>query len=330
MKKYDLYFSPEYGKLYEKIENAELRTFSFENNDGEVFYQYLKRPIPDMVDGVQYYDAMTPYGYGGPLVIRCEPGKEKDLCCAFQNALDGHLSDENVICEFVRFHPMERNADFFKDMYSLRNRRTAVYTDLSADDPCLEEFDKRTQKIIRKMHREGVTTEIVQGPKIEAYKAFQNCYYENMKAIGAKEYYFFNEEYFDNLWNTFRDNLILVSAYYEGKLVGADLGFADPKVYTCHLMGVTNLGHKMNVARVIVGAQVSWAKEHGFEYLFHGCGLTSSEDDSLLLFKKFFTKGCFREYWQGTRVNNPQIYDEICELTGKQDDGTFFPAYRKS
>lgn len=330
MEGHDLYFTPEYGKLYESIENAEFRSFSFQNENGEIYYQYLKRPVPMLLNGIQYYDAMTPYGYGGPLVVRCEPGKEQELCSAFQAALDSHLQEEGIVSEFVRFHPMEGNAEFFRNMYMLRNRRTAVYTDLSGENPVAEEFDRHTQKIIRRMLRKGVTTEIIQDPSEEDYRAFQSCYYENMRLVGAKEYYYFDKTYFQGLWDAFHDKLILVMAYFEGALVGADLGFADPGVYTCHLMGVTDLGHKLNISRVIIGAQVCWAKEHGFDYLFHGCGLTGAEDDNLLNFKKFFTKSCFRDYWQGGRISNSEVYTALCAMSGKQDDGngSYFPAYR--
>lgn len=113
-----------------------------------------------MIDGDQYYDAMTPYGYGGPVAVYVEPGRENVLKVQFAKALDEHLRNEKVICEFVRFHPMVKNAEFFSGMYELRNRRTAVYTSLAADDPIAAEFNKSTRRLIRKAINGGVTTEV--------------------------------------------------------------------------------------------------------------------------------------------------------------------------
>lgn len=330
MNKKETYFTPEYGRLYEEIEGGVLQTFSFAVSEGEVYYQYLKRPIPYLVDGKQYYDAMTPYGYGGPLVVRVEKGQEEDLVQKFREALDEKFSKEGIICEFVRFHPMEKNAEFFQVIYHLRNKRTAVYTDLSADDPITTEFHSETIKCIRKAKRKGVITKIQQEPDWKDMELFVNCYYENMRAIGASEYYFFSIEYFRKMWETLKERLILVLAYCEEKLVGADLGFADLPVYTCHLTSATNEGRKLNVARVIVGDQALWAKANGYGYLFQGCGVTASEEDSLLKFKKFFTKGCLYTFWQGDRISNLEIYRKVCEISGKYDDTTYFPAYRNN
>lgn len=330
MRKLDLYFTPEYGRLYETIENAELRAFSYNDQNGEVYYQYLKRPVPFLIDGVQYYDAMTPYGYGGPIVLQCKRDKEAELVKGFKDALDRHLKEEQIICEFVRFHPMEKNAEFFQSIYTLWNRRTAVYTDLSAEDPVVAEFDKHTVQLYRKALRKGVTTVIKQNPDSKTLQMFQDCYFENMKIIGASEYYYFSDSYFDQMRKKMGERLIIVLVYYKGELIGADLGFDDNDVYTCHLIGVTEQGRSMNAARVIVAEQVRWAKDHGFKYLFHGCGKTSDENDGLLKFKKFFTKECFYDCWQGSRMNNIKVYKRLCDMTGNSDDGTYFPAYRKT
>lgn len=328
MKK-DLYFTPEYGRLYEPIEQGILQTFSFSAEEGEIYYQYLKRPVPYLVDGIQYYDAMTPYGYGGPVLLRAEAGQEAVLVDKFRKALNEKFAQEQIICEFVRFHPMEENADFFQGMYELRNRRTAVYTDLSAEDPVAAEFDKRTQKIVRQYLKKGVSTVIERNPSQEHLKLFTKCYFENMAAVGASEYFYFSETYFEQLRQTLGSRLILVRAYFEGELIGADLGFDDHHVYTCHLTGVTETGRALNAARIIVAEQARWAKNNGFHYLFHGCGRTAAEDDSLLVFKKFFTQGCYRDYWQGSRISNRDIYRKLCEISQKTEDTGYFPLYRK-
>lgn len=325
----DLYFTPEYGRLYETIEQGILQSFSFTAPEGEVYYQYLKRPVPYLVDGVQYYDAMTPYGYGGPVVLRAEAGQEAVLVEKFRKALDEKLRQEQIICEFVRFHPMEENAEFFHSMYQLRNRRTAVYTDLSAEDPVEAEFDRHTIKLVRKALKKGIEAVIERNPSEENLRLFEKCYFENMAAVGASEYYYFTSDYFAQLRRDLGQRLILVRVYYEGELIAADLGFDDHNVYTCHLMGVTDKGRPLNAARVIVTEQTRWAKANGFAYLFHGCGRTAAEDDSLLVFKKFFTQGCFRDYWQGGRVSDPDTYHKLCEVSGKTDDGIYFPLYRK-
>lgn len=67
----DLYFDKNYGKLYEKAEKGKAKIFKFENELGKITNQFLIREIPEKVDGKIYYDIVTPYGYGGPVINYC-------------------------------------------------------------------------------------------------------------------------------------------------------------------------------------------------------------------------------------------------------------------
>ena len=74
----DIYFEQNYGKLYEKIENGKSDIFQFNNELGSIKYIFLKRKIPtDTID--DYYDIVSPYGYGGPIIINYTEGKKSDL-----------------------------------------------------------------------------------------------------------------------------------------------------------------------------------------------------------------------------------------------------------
>lgn len=68
----DIYFTEEYGKLCELIERGTSETFRLQNDNGEIQHMFIKRLIPQLVNGTQYYDLITPYGYGGPVIIAAE------------------------------------------------------------------------------------------------------------------------------------------------------------------------------------------------------------------------------------------------------------------
>ena len=44
--KKDIYFDENYGKLYEKIENGIAQVFTYEDENGKITSQFLKREIP--------------------------------------------------------------------------------------------------------------------------------------------------------------------------------------------------------------------------------------------------------------------------------------------
>ena len=90
----DIYFKPEYGKMNESIEQGKAETFSFDCEYGKVQSLYIKREVPYLIDGVQYFDAITPYGYGGPVIVEAED-KEK-LLAAYNEAYKAHCEKEKT------------------------------------------------------------------------------------------------------------------------------------------------------------------------------------------------------------------------------------------
>ena len=77
MESLDLYFKPQYAKVYEKIDGKS-DTFVFECDCGKIQNTFILRKIETEIDGNDYYDIVTPYGYGGPIILETTD-KEKLL-----------------------------------------------------------------------------------------------------------------------------------------------------------------------------------------------------------------------------------------------------------
>ena len=60
----DIYFEENYGKLYEKMEGGKQEIFTFSCEYGKVRHQFIKRTING-----EWFDLITPYGYGGPVIV---------------------------------------------------------------------------------------------------------------------------------------------------------------------------------------------------------------------------------------------------------------------
>ena len=104
----DLYFNPNYAKVYKDID-GDSDTFVFDSPFGKIIYTYILRKIKWLIDGQTYYDIVTPYGYGGPY---CENvSNMQQLMVAYREAFTKHCQENNIICEFHRFHLFD-NVDF--------------------------------------------------------------------------------------------------------------------------------------------------------------------------------------------------------------------------
>ncbi|MCH4827377.1 MAG: peptidoglycan bridge formation glycyltransferase FemA/FemB family protein [Planococcus sp. (in: firmicutes)] len=323
----DIYFEKDYGRLYEQIENGVCEVFEFQHPLGKVNHLFIKRPISMNMTEEVFYDITTPYGYGGPRIIDCEEAHKSELVQAFQNAFKEYCQNENIICEFVRFHPLFSNAKDFEGCYELTFRRFTTGTNLKDyEDPIKSEFSRSKQKSIQKALNAGVEYRIIVDPP--DLENFKRLYYETMKRRDATSIYYFDDAYFNGLLKSFGKNIIVVEVLYEGKVIASGLNFVYEKFIHIHLSGTTQEHQCLSSAFVMRYALVLWGKEHGMELIHEGGGLTGNPDDSLYLFKKQFGKNTEFPFYVSYKIWNQKVYDLLCKVVWVDKDKVSFPAYR--
>jgi len=287
----DIYLTQEYGKLYENIEKGELVRFQFRCAYGEVLYQYLKRPILWKVNGVEYFDAMTPYGYGGPCIVEVREGKTEALLKLFEQALNKHCMEQRIVAEFVRFHPVLKNAEVFRGIYELFNVRESVATRLDcSENPAVSELTTAGKRGVNKAVKFGLNVRITETPPPEIAGIFYRDYCEHMDRLNAAPYYRFNQEYFEQLLTWFNNKVILTELLLDNEILGRIIALLGENAVYYHLVAMSVKG-TLGYGNYLLNAElIRWAKEQGYHYVLFGSGLTNAPDDSLLLFKKHFSK----------------------------------------
>src|SRR5699024_844546 len=124
----DIYFNKDYGKLYEDHEDGVAEQFVYESQHGKITNLFIKREVPIQIESKVYYDIITPYGYGGPIILECS--NQKELLKEYEQAFQKYCEDNNIVAEFVRFHPIIRNAQSFQTIYNTEYIRDTVGTNL--------------------------------------------------------------------------------------------------------------------------------------------------------------------------------------------------------
>lgn len=323
----DIYFEENYGKLYEKMENGTSETFVYSSSIGTVRHMFIKREIPFSVNDETYFDLVTPYGYGGPIITECKEGNKKELIKGFEDDFQKYCCEKNIVSEFVRFHPMVGNALDFKESYEINHIRNTVGTNLiDYDDPFQTEFSKSCRKNIRKALKAGISYKITEAPT--DISGFKKIYYSTMNRNNADDYYYFEDEYFNQCVELFRDNLLLVEAIYQGQTVAMGFYFIYDNTIHIHLSGTLSEFLYLSPAYILRYAVTEWGKENGYKLIHHGGGRTNDPKDSLYSFKKQFGKNTEFEFFVGKRIWNKDIYIRLCEVSGIEKDVEFFPAYR--
>ncbi|TYS59863.1 peptidoglycan bridge formation glycyltransferase FemA/FemB family protein [Sutcliffiella horikoshii] len=326
-KEQDIYFNDNYGKLYENVENGKVKIFHYKCDLGEVENQFIIRKIPRRNVEEAYYDIATPYGYGGPIILDCDNDKKGELISLYSTAFSDYCKENNIVSEFVRFHPLINNVNDFKEVYDIACIRKTLGTNLKDyENPVQSEFSKSCRKNIRKALNNGVSFEIIEKPA--DLGEFKQIYYSTMDRNNASGYYYFNDEYFENILTHFRDNIIIVKAIYNEKTIAQGLYFVHKKYIHIHLSGTFSEFLYLSPAYILRYAVTIWGKENGYEMIHHGGGRSNAENDGLFKFKKGFAKNTEFDFFIGKKIWNEKIYNELCKEIGVNNDAQFFPAYR--
>lgn len=336
--KTDIYFSKEYCDLCALAEEGEVTEFKFDNENGEVTYLFLKRPI--YVDGELsgYYDIVSPYGYGGPVIreLKEETDSGKSaLVGGYIKAFGKYCVDNNIVSEFVRFHPIIENALDFKDALDVSYNRHTVGTNVAGfDDPVAAECTKSCRKRIRQALNKGITYKVTYQP--ESLDCFKEIYYATMDRNEASDYYYFDDNYFDTCLHTMKDKLLTVEAIYNdpehpekgSQIIAMNLCFIDGDYAHIHLSGTRDEFLHLSPAYILRYALIEWCKENGVKVIHHGGGRSSSEEDSLYQFKKQFGQNTLFDFYIGRKILLPEKYEELCHKMNKPVESDYFPAYR--
>ena len=324
----DIYFQEKYGALYEKAEKGSSVCWHYTGPEGEIIHNFLLREIPQDIFTHSVYDLITPYGYGGPLITRLSRGYTRhDLVTAFSNAFSQYCKEKRIVCEFIRFHPIAQNANDFTSIYHGQVIRNTLGTDLTREDPFAEEFSKGCRKNIRRAIANGVSWKITFQP--DNIKSFQEIYYDTMDRNSASEFYYFDDTYFLQCIENFKENLLLVEAIYQEKTIAAGLYFVSDGIIHIHLSGTRSEYLHLSPAYILRYAAMQWGLDHGCRLIHHGGGRTNSEEDSLFCFKKQFAQKTQFPFSVGKKIWDMTAYQALCEYMGADMTGEFFPAYRK-
>lgn len=305
--KRDVYFSPEYYSLYEAYGDGEAICFVYEQEGELAIYPFLKNPITPLGYDLdkEYYDIQGAYGYNGVLASTSDNG----FISAFWREFDSWCQENDVIAEFMRFHPLLNNQELASpNMQTFYSRKTVkLDLSLSEDEIWMKQFSSKNRNVIRKAEKDGVT--IVES---QDYDFFRQMYNQTMRNVNAEEFYFFPEEYYARFKETFGGDLMLCFAMYEGKPIAGSMFMFSKDYAHYHLSGRDKDYYKIAANNAVLWYGIQKAKERGCKWFHFGGGTTGADDDLLLHFKQNFSKEN-GEFWIGKRVHNQAVYDQIVE-----------------
>lgn len=301
----DIYFIPEYYSLYQNYGDGEAQCFVFEKDESIALYPFLKNPISSLGYKLdkEYYDIQGAYGYNGLIASTDDAGFIAD----FWKEFDVYCQENDIIAEFMRFHPLLNNQCLASPQMKSFYSRHTVALDLTDDDIWMHQISSKNRNMIRKAEKEGVT--IVES---DDYETFRKLYDGTMTDLHAEDFYFFPQSYYEEYKQTFKDNSLLCFAMLNEKVIAGSMFMFSDDYAHYHLSARDREYSRYAANNLILWYGIQKAKERGCKWFHFGGGTTGEDDDSLLKFKKDFSK-TLCEFWIGKRVHNQVVYNSIVE-----------------
>lgn len=331
---HDVYHLPEYVALDAKRTKTIPEAFLIEDEDKIFFAPYLLRSCADVTEGThsEVFDIISPYGYPGILMSEAAIGKQDFPNFALQKFCQT-LQERGVCSAFLRLHPIlgEKFTKVFQSHPLIENGKT-VSIDLTLDEGTIWAKTRRGhQSTINKCIRSGLNARTVSFA--EYIDEFIAIYEETMDRVKAKDSYYFDRSYFEELLKL-GTKVHLGIVELEAEIVSACLFFESCGIVQAHLGGTKTEFLKQSPFNLLLHHMRLWAKARGNQYLHIGGGV-GGKKDNLYTFKSGFSKQR-HEFFTFRSVVNQQKYNDLVQFRAKSIDKSvqeleqsqFFPAYR--
>ena len=261
----------------------------------------------------RFYDMETPYGYGGPIFWGDFKADDR-VKCDYLKQIRQYCHENAIISFFVRFHP------FFYDNRSsiicdeTRYCKSTVYMDTSNIDRVVAQMDSQYRRKYRRAKEAGVSIKYDKGEHLEDFIKLYNL---TMKEHNAKQFYYFSNNYYKNLIESFNNNMVFFYAVLNDQLLGASLFLYDMNTLNYHLGGRDYYAPSVPFENMLMTEAAIWASSQGISRFHLGGGIY--DNDSLFQYKKRYNRNGILPFYIGRIIFNKEAYIHLVKYREESD-----------
>lgn len=318
--RHDSYHLPGYVRADAVLSGGSACAFLYEHREERLLLPLVVRRIP----GSAREDAISPYGYPGPVASTADPG-------FWEEAVDAFLAtarDAGLVSCFVRLHPLlPAPLEVLQRRGQLVEHGKTVSIDLTqpADD-MIAGFRANHRRQILRAHRAGHHVVVDCWSRLDE---FVDMYHETMRRVGASSYYFLPVEHFLRLRAELGDaiHLLLVEPSANDDALAGGLFLERNGIVQYHLGATRTSALSEQPTKLMFEQMCRWGRDRGNTQLHLGSGLGGADDNSLFHFKAGFSDR--RHPFHTWRVVTDEDRYRALLAPGAEDDRRgYFPAYR--
>ena len=225
---WDVYYLSGYVKAFHLHGDGDPYILYYEENGLRAIYVYMRRTTA--LSGV--FDSVTPYGYGGVLF---EGKTTEDNLKAFWTVYLSKMNEEHIVDNFVRYHPVLKNAIPMKKISNVIDLGKTIAFDLSSPVLIWDNIIGKNRNMIRKAEKNGI--EINHGKDLFLFEDFRRIYNATMDKDHADDYYYFGKEFYESIHRDLNDNYEMFYATLDGQIIAMSIMLYGNKQMHYHLSG---------------------------------------------------------------------------------------------
>ncbi|HVI95983.1 MAG TPA: GNAT family N-acetyltransferase [Anaeromyxobacter sp.] len=320
---------PEYARLFARTCDRVVCALG-EGDGAFVLFPLILRPIsaePWAGPRDGRWDAVTPYGYGGPFAWGAS-----DDHARYWEAYEDWCRGARIVSTFARL-------SLFPDQLArlpvrTEDRAPNVVVPLEGGEEALRrEYQGKVRRWVRVAERAGLHVE----PDLEGARLddFVRIYRHTMERNGADAWYFFPREFFDAIVERLRGQFAFFHAITRGEVVSSDLVLLSAENVYYFLGGTVQAAFPLGPNYLLKDGIARWAIAHGKRRYVLGGG--HEPYDSLYRYKRAYARKGEVPFRVATWVHDESAYAELAReraafaargATAWSPRPGFFPAYR--
>jgi hypothetical protein len=321
---YDVHYLYEYNYAFyiEKKQDAYLFYYCFNNT--RAIYVFIKRDLYEIskirffIKEKEFYDIISPYGYGGFLIEGIE---YLDVFLSFEE----YCKNSNIITNTTRLHLFDSKLQqqIWPNFSPFNNIVRDLYLD---ENDLILDFNYNFRKNLKSSFNKGLSIEI--DFDLINSSNFLIIYNSTMKRTNADNFYFFSNDFFQII-NQMKENVVYFNVYFGKVLISSELVLYGPKYCYSFLGGTERDYFHLHPNHFLKFEIMKWAKSKNLEYFILGGGLG---EDGIYKYKRDIAPKGIVPFFISTKVFNTQVYDYICKISdvsSNDNNKNFFPWYRK-
>ncbi|SMC95233.1 GNAT family N-acetyltransferase [Pedobacter nyackensis] len=299
--------------------------FIYEENENYIAFPLLNRKIEDS----GFSDFTSVYGYTGPISNRKFEQLEDSFMENFKRSFLSFLKSKESISVFSRLHPLLQQNFLLEKFGGVYQNGKTISIDLTVPiEHQRLKYRRTTYDDIKRSWRRGFIAKETKEP--EDIQIFKEIYIENMKRVGASDYYLFTDQYFHDMVNADEFDCILVLVFDGTEAICGSITTFTDGIAECHLTATRTKYLWASPSKFLIDEISQIGRKYGMKH-YHLGGGYGFKEDSLFDWKLGFSD-LMLNYNSWRYITDEARYNTLVQKSGVDQniDIDFFPLYRYS